>query len=415
MPRRGLFLQARTRWLLVGLALFFSLLLLMYLLECTPQTDGNAPLPGHIGESYGKEYYQALLQEQEEHYQTRATSLKRQIAQLKLELQEMNDKLKFIQEKKSPGVNIMAYQGTKDQTPNLLTFLHSQIDKAEVGMGAKVPSEYGVVPFEGFTSMKVFQLEMGLTRHPEEKPARKDKRDELVEAIEAGLDVVNSPDEEDEGQEGDDARGDKQMYSENDFIEGYYRTERDKGTQYELFYKKADRMDFRHVTLFRPFGPLMKVKSETLDISKSIVNIIVPLSGRTEAFSQFMQNFRDVCIHEDKKIHLTVVYFGEEGLSEVRNILKDIASETDFHNYTLISLNEEFSRGWGLEVGARAWEKGEVLLFFCDVDIYFTAKFLHSCRLNTEPGPQERLGLLARLWVWDDLPVSDRFLGNRWI
>ncbi|XP_029465331.1 chondroitin sulfate N-acetylgalactosaminyltransferase 2 isoform X1 [Rhinatrema bivittatum] len=386
MPRRGLFLQARTRWLLVGLALFFSLLLLMYLLECTPQTDGNAPLPGHIGESYGKEYYQALLQEQEEHYQTRATSLKRQIAQLKLELQEMNDKLKFIQEKKSPGVNIMAYQGTKDQTPNLLTFLHSQIDKAEVGMGAKVPSEYGVVPFEGFTSMKVFQLEMGLTRHPEEKPARKDKRDELVEAIEAGLDVVNSPDEEDEGQEGDDARGDKQMYSENDFIEGYYRTERDKGTQYELFYKKADRMDFRHVTLFRPFGPLMKVKSETLDISKSIVNIIVPLSGRTEAFSQFMQNFRDVCIHEDKKIHLTVVYFGEEGLSEVRNILKDIASETDFHNYTLISLNEEFSRGWGLEVGARAWEKGEVLLFFCDVDIYFTAKFLHSCRLNTEPG-----------------------------
>lgn len=51
-------------------------------------------------------------------------------------------------------------------------------------------------------------------------------------------------------------------------------------------------MEYRHVTLFRPFGPLMKVKSETVDISRSIINIIVPLAGRTEVFAQFMQNFR---------------------------------------------------------------------------------------------------------------------------
>lgn len=76
------------------------------------------------------------------------------------------------------------------------------------------------------------------------------------------------------------------------YSSGYYRTERDKGTQYELFYKKMDGMEYRHVTLFRPFGPLMKVKSETVDISRSIINIIVPLAGRTEAFAQFMQNFR---------------------------------------------------------------------------------------------------------------------------
>nr|XP_020657943.1 chondroitin sulfate N-acetylgalactosaminyltransferase 2 isoform X2 [Pogona vitticeps] len=352
MPRRGLMFQARTRWLLIGLALLLSLLLIMYLLECAPQTDSNGSLPGVLGENFGKEHYQALLQEQEEHYQTRAMSLKRQIAQLKQELQEMSDKLKLLQEKKSPKVNSMGYQGTKEQAPNdLLEYLHSQIDKAEVSMGAKLPSEYGVIPFESFTSMKVFQLEMGLTRHPEEKPVRKDKRDELVEVIEAGLEVINNPDDED-GQDEDDGIGERQLYNENDFIEGYYRTERDKGTQYELFYKKAEDMEYRHVTLFRPFGPLMKVKSETVDISRSIINIIVPLAGRTEVFAQFMQNFREV----------------------------------NFHNYTLVSLNEEFNRGRGLDVGARAWEKGEVLMFFCDVDIYFTAEFLNSCRLNAEPG-----------------------------
>lgn len=176
----------------------------MYLLECAPQTDGNASLPGIIGENYGKEYYQALLQEQEEHYQTRASSLKRQIAQLKQELQEMSEKMRSLQEKKNTRANGMSFQGTKEQIPSdLLEFLHSQIDKAEVGIGAKLPSEYGVIPFESFTLMKVFQLEMGLTRHPEEKPVRKDKRDELVEVIEAGLEVINNPDEEDDQEDED--------------------------------------------------------------------------------------------------------------------------------------------------------------------------------------------------------------------
>ncbi|XP_008588750.1 PREDICTED: chondroitin sulfate N-acetylgalactosaminyltransferase 2 isoform X2 [Galeopterus variegatus] len=353
MPRRGLIFQTRAHWLLLGLALLCSLVLFMYLLECGPQTDGNESLPGVIGESYGKEYYQALLQEQEEHYQTRATSLKRQIAQLKQELQEMSEKMRSLQERKNVGANGIGYQGNKEHAPSdLLEFLHSQVDKAEVSIGAKLPSEYGVIPFESFTLMKVFQLEMGLTRHPEEKPVRKDKRDELVEVIEAGLEVINNPDEDDEQEDEEGPLGEKLIFNENDFIEGYYRTERDKGTQYELFFKKADLMEYRHVTLFRPFGPLMKVKSEMIDITRSIINIIVPLAERTEAFAQFMQNF----------------------------------SESNFHNYTLVSLNEEFNRGRGLNVGARAWDKGEVLMFFCDVDIYFSAEFLNSCRLNAEPG-----------------------------
>lgn len=218
-------LQTRTHWLLLGLALLCSLILFLYLLECAPQTDGNASLPGIVGENYGKEYYQALLQEQEEHYQTRATSLKRQIAQLKQELQEMSEKMRSLQERKNVGANGIGYQGNKEQAPSdLLEFLHSQIDKAEVSIGAKLPSEYGVIPFESFTLMKVFQLEMGLTRHPEEKPVRKDKRDELVEVIEAGLEVINNPDEDDEQEDEDGPLGEKLVFNENDFIEGNVKT-----------------------------------------------------------------------------------------------------------------------------------------------------------------------------------------------
>lgn len=87
-------MQGRARWLLLGIFLLLVLLLFAYLLECTPPPDASLVMPGLGVEPYGKEYYQALLQEQEERHVSRANSLKRQIAQLKQELQEMNDKLK---------------------------------------------------------------------------------------------------------------------------------------------------------------------------------------------------------------------------------------------------------------------------------------------------------------------------------
>ena len=51
--------------------------------------------------------------------------------------------------------------------------LHSQIDKAEVSIGARLP--YGVIAFDCFTAMKVLQLVMNLTHYPKEKPVRKEK------------------------------------------------------------------------------------------------------------------------------------------------------------------------------------------------------------------------------------------------
>ncbi|XP_064788179.1 chondroitin sulfate N-acetylgalactosaminyltransferase 2 [Oncorhynchus masou masou] len=383
MPRRSFPLQGRMRWLFLGLVLLLVLFLFAYLLECTPPADVSLVLPGLGGESYGKEYYRALLQEQEEHHLSRAASLKRQIAQLKQELQQMSEKLKDLQDWKE-GLGVQGLAETKDQVPgDLLEFLHSQIDKAEVNTGARLPSEYALVPFESFNSGKVYQLEMGLTRHPEEKPVRKDRRDELVEVIEAALDVINNPDEED-GQE-DDVPMQRQAYTESHFTEGLYRTERDKGTLYELFFVKEDSDNFRHVTLFRPFGPLMKVRSTSVETSGVVINIIVPLAGRTDAFSQFLHNFREVCIKHDREVHLTVVYFGQEGLREVKSYLEKMSREETFSNYTLIPVDEEFSRGRGLDIGARAWKKSDVLMFFCDVDIYFTRDYLNTCLLHTAP------------------------------
>ncbi|XP_006859971.1 PREDICTED: chondroitin sulfate N-acetylgalactosaminyltransferase 1 [Chrysochloris asiatica] len=376
MVRRGLLAWiSRVVILLVLLCCAISVL---YMLACTPKGDEEKlGLPRANGPT-GKEGYQAVLQEWEEQHRNYINSLKKQIAQLKDELQERSEQLKSVQYHASDATGLGLDRGAPEKTQaDLQAFLHAQVDKAEVHTGVKLATEYAAVPFDSFTLQKVYQLETGLTRHPEEKPVRKDKRDELVEAIESALETLNNPAESSPIQ---------RPYTASDFIEGIYRTERDKGTLYELTFKGDQNHEFKRLVLFRPFGPIMKVKKEKLNMANTLINIIVPLAKRMDKFRQFMQNFREMCIQQDGRIHLTVVYFGKEQMNEVKGILENTSKAANFKNFTFIQLNGEFSRGKGLDVGARFWKGSNVLLFFCDVDIYFTTEFLNTCRLNTQPG-----------------------------
>ncbi|XP_034047546.1 chondroitin sulfate N-acetylgalactosaminyltransferase 1 [Thalassophryne amazonica] len=370
-----------------------------------PGTGAGAGGTGVAGVGHGPpgvQPYQVLLQEREEQHRLHISSLKKQIAQLKEALQEHSQQLKGVQDslKKAAGGpaegqepvagaaggNLGEAQGAKSQQADLQEFLKSQLLRAEVNAGTRLSSEYAVVPFESFTLQKVYQLEMGLTRHPEEKPVRKDKREELGEVLEMALHTLNKPSSHQDNIGIAGKTQPSKVYTPSDFIEGITRTEKDKGTLYELTFRGESSSEFQFVVLFRPFGPLMKVKNERVDTANVPINIVVPLSRRIDKFKQFMHNFREVCVRQDGRVHLTVVYFGKEQISEVRSTLENHSREVSFKNYTLLQLDEEFSRGRGLDVGARAWKGGNVLLFFCDVDIYFTADFLNTCRLNTQPG-----------------------------
>ncbi|KAK2901940.1 chondroitin sulfate N-acetylgalactosaminyltransferase 1-like [Channa argus] len=370
----------RVGFILLGL---FCSLSLLYLLACKPVSHGSQQSLLWSGGTTSKEGYMALLQEREDSHRHYINSLTKQIAQLKEALQERTQQLQESLDKaKSKGILPQGLESLH-KVPiqsDLKEFFRSQLDQAEVKSGLKLPSEYAVITFDTFTLQRVYQLETGLTRHPEERPVRKDRRDELIGTVETGLHVLNGP------QHMDNIRR-KHTYSPSDFIEGLTRTERDRGSIYELTFKGDGPQDFTHLVLFRPFGPVMKVKSESVDTRSMLINIIVPLSKRPNTFRQFINNFREVCIKQDGRVHLTVVYFGRDQIDQVKSMLDQTTRETHFRSFTLIQLNEEFSRGRGLEVGARAWRRSHnVLLFFCDVDIHFTVDFLTSCRLNAEPG-----------------------------
>ncbi|XP_044030101.1 chondroitin sulfate N-acetylgalactosaminyltransferase 1 isoform X2 [Siniperca chuatsi] len=300
-------------------------------------TGGGRAGAAQIGGPPGVQSYQVLLQEREEQHRLHISSLKKQIAQLKEALQERSQQLKGVQESlkratggpaeveeagaASQGGGLGEDQGAKSQQDVLQEFLRSQLSKAEVTAGTRLPSEYAVVPFESFTLQRVYQLEMGLTRHPEEKPVRKDKREELGEVLETALHSLNMPSSQQDSRSAVEKTQTSKVYTPSDFIEGITRTEKDKGTLYELTFRGESSNEFRRLVLFRPFGPLMKVKNERVDTVNIPINIIVPLSGRTDKFKQFMHNFREVCVRQDGRVHLTVVYFGKEQMSEVRSTL----------------------------------------------------------------------------------------------
>lgn len=258
MLRRGLLTWvSRVGGLLVFLCCSLSLL---YLMTCSPPHANSPPLshvlphsesdhPGLIGTGPGGTLgagaqsggppavhtYQMLLQERDEQHRLYISSLKKQIAQLKEDLQERSQQLKRVQESLktvargpedgpgggagSQGGGVREVQGAKKQQSDLQEFLRGQLSKAEVTAGTRLPSEYAVVPFESFTLQKVYQLEMGLTRHPEEKPVRKDKRDELGEVLEVALQSLNTPSNQQNGNAAEKTQTSK-VYTPSDFIEG---------------------------------------------------------------------------------------------------------------------------------------------------------------------------------------------------
>ncbi|XP_051524480.1 chondroitin sulfate N-acetylgalactosaminyltransferase 1 [Myxocyprinus asiaticus] len=369
------------RWFLVLthsrrviLVLMFCCVLLLYCLACRThnQRPQHQTWPGH---TVAGKTYKVLLQHHEEQYLQYTNNLTKRISQLKKELQERSRQLQRSVEQAA----IIFPLDHGDKSPSELEeFLQKQLQRSEVHTGERVPNEFAVLPFESFTLHRVYQLEMGLTQHPVERPFRPDRRNELNGALEAALHVLNEP------QVGDTQR--RRIYSPKDFLEGIFRTEKDKGTIYDLAFRENSVPDFRRLVFFRPFAPLMKVKDELVDTSKILINIIVPLTKRVDTFRQFMQNFSEAGIRQDGRTHLTVVFFGSEKLDEVKGILDLISRRLNYKNITLIHLHEEFSRARGLEVGVRGWKHSNVLLFFCDVNVRFTAEFLKSCRMNAEPG-----------------------------
>lgn len=284
-------------------------------------------------------------------------------------------------------------------------YIRKQVTSSEILRGLPLNNEYELIPFNHFTFSRVYPIDLGLGKRVVEKPIGF-KRKDLLETLVKALDILNKNSSKNPVPK-------NIKYTLDDFLEGLYRLEPTTGTQYELYFRtktaKNNTVHVEHhqpyhningytrVTLMRPFAPIQHIGTEILPVAKEkeLIHIILPLSGRTTTFQGFMDKFVKIGLKNDRKVLLTVVYFGEEGLSEARSIMSRVLmmrnSGGNANNLRLLALNETFSRSKGLRVGAeRSWpgreDSGDSLLFMCDVDIVFSARFLDRCRWNTRAG-----------------------------
>lgn len=129
---------------------------------------------------------------------------------------------------------------------------------------------------------------------------------------------------------------------------------------------------------------------EMWDQSQRKVNILVPLSGRYEIFVRFMENFEKVCLIPKQNVKLSIIVVDNEmNQSKGKHIqlIEDYDRKYPKADLSFIPMTGNFSRGLALELGSAQLDNN-TLLFFCDVDLIFTADALQRCRDNTIQGKQ---------------------------
>lgn len=277
--------------------------------------------------------------------------------------------------------------------------IKTEISKSDFLKGDTVNSELSVVPFDSFTGNGIYSVNKdGLVDRPARRPLGT-RYKEHSELLKFSLRVLN------------DDLPSHQKRTLADLVTGITRLDRLNGMQYNLFFTASKPNQYHRVKIRRPFSNLEPVDNiETVDTSKEPINLILPLSGRTEKLKVFLKRFADICVRWDARVFLTVVYFGQKERDRLQSIFYQFEKKENFKDYKIIFQKGPFSRGAGLQKGVLSWEKGNNIMFFCDVDMYFTASFLERCRLYTEPGKMVYYPIVYSLYnpevVYNGAPPS---------
>ena len=311
-----------------------------------------------------------------------------------------NQKQQQQQQQRQRNISSFSHRrGERIGVEDYALYIQERMETSEILHGQPYKTEYELIPFNRFIVNRIYLVDPGLGKRVVEKPIGSKKKD-INEILFQAVDTLNRN------------RTGLSMYTYDNFVEGIYRSEPASGAHYELYFTNLDDKHGGHgpglngnsyqnqqhqqhlytnsyvrVSLFRPFAPPQMVQQSIVDTGPEWINLVLPLSGRVDTFRVFMDQFITVCIKQDRRIYLTVVYFGVEGLKDVKTIMSRTAKTHRFKHMKLVTLNETFTRGRGLRIGTLNWKGGgDVLMFFCDVDIMFTAEFFERCRLNSEKG-----------------------------
>ena len=158
------------------------------------------------------------------------------------------------------------------------------------------------------------------------------------------------------------------------------------------------------------------------DAHSTPINFLLSLSGRQESFIRFLINFKEEFLIKNESVNLYVAFFTKsdsfyaqndtdnrllEGSDferrpqiqrnmaftsskEVRFVQEKLNQIQSDYPKSIIELilieGKEFSRGIGLQEASKHIGNLDEIIFFCDVDLLFTAEILSLIRRNTVQG-----------------------------
>ena len=145
-----------------------------------------------------------------------------------------------------------------------------------------------------------------------------------------------------------------------------------------------DKLERKSVTLFRPQAPLISLRQSSSDYEQHL-HVVLPLYQRSDSFRQFIKHFENILVKLKYKLHLTVVYYGED-IKDLMTVFQPYILKHSYRSFHIDHIeNSQFSRGNALDIGIRRWKgKGDPLIFLCDVDVIFNEEFINRCKSYTE-------------------------------
>ena len=171
------------------------------------------------------------------------------------------------------------------------------------------------------------------------------------------------------------------------------------GAEYKISFMYNKTRPFS-VEVVKPFGPqiLHEPATEYTVQQKELINVIVPVSGRSQRFHDFLENIR-AATNSGENIFLTIVVYGADAENDIKKTIKKFSADNNFKTYDILKKNVPFNRGRALHDGIQRWNGYKnVLMFLCDVDIKFDVSFLQRCRQQTVLGKSVYFPVLFSLY-----------------
>nr|XP_023021724.1 chondroitin sulfate synthase 1 [Leptinotarsa decemlineata] len=120
--------------------------------------------------------------------------------------------------------------------------------------------------------------------------------------------------------------------------------------------------------------------------TETLINFILPLSGRFNIFKRFMNMYEQVCLTDRENTRLFIVLFKNEDSPEDHRLsselVRGLTTRYPDSPIRVVLSNETFSRGKALQLGVNELSE-ESLMLFIDVDMVFDKQSLQRIRRNT--------------------------------